>query len=91
MKRRVVLCRALDRPNRWKANTGAEFLEAVLEAFRTKPCEEKAIAETTLGPRCKRHLEEFKEAMADPNTIINVVAGKAKTPKEIAAMIKFIQ
>jgi hypothetical protein len=87
-------CRAV--PHQRKSKNGAEFLVAMIRSFRAPLCEEEAIAETTLGPRCARHLEEFKAAMADPNTLGNVLAAKGheprgRTPKEIDAMIRFIQ
>lgn len=91
----MMKCRAADHPKS-KAKDGAEFLVAMIQSFRAPLCEEKAVAETVLGPRCSRHLEEFRAAMADQNTLGNVLAAKGgeprgRTPKEIDAMIRFLQ
>jgi len=88
-------CRAVDRPRK-PAENGAEFLVAMVRSFKAPLCEENAIAETVLGPRCTRHLEEFKAAMSDPNTAVNVLAAKGKeprgrTPQEIDTMIRYLQ
>lgn len=80
-------CRSIDREKK-PIEDGGGLLLAFLAGLRAPLCEEDAVAETLLGPKCARHLDEFRAAMADPNAAINVIAGKAPTAEQIEAMIR---
>jgi hypothetical protein len=51
-------------------------------------CGKPAIYSTPLGYRCAVCIELFKTAARSPNTLANVMAGRARTEEEIEAMIK---
>ena len=80
-------CRSVDR-QKSPVETGGGLLLAFIASFRAPLCEEEAVAETTLGPKCAKHLDEFRAAMADPHAMINVLAGHVPTPEQIEAMIR---
>jgi len=51
-------------------------------------CGKPAIYSTPLGYRCAACIELFKASARNPNTLANVIAGRARTEEEIEAMIK---
>jgi len=54
-------------------------------------CQAAATHETLMGPRCAKHAEEFKQALRDPRTLGNVMAGRARTEDEIALLVRELQ
>jgi len=41
-----------------------------------------------MGPRCPRHAEELKRALRDPNSIANMLLGRARTEEEIDHFVR---
>lgn len=56
-----------------------------------KLCQEPATHMSIMGRRCRKHAEEMRSALADPATVGNVIAGRARTAEEIAAMVVELQ
>lgn len=51
-------------------------------------CQEPATHETVMGRRCARHAEELRQALRDPRTLGNILAGdRARTEEEIARLV----
>jgi hypothetical protein len=50
-------------------------------------CGRPATWRTTFGPRCDAHAELLRKAMADPNTMMSIIAGRPRTAAEIADLI----
>jgi hypothetical protein len=51
-------------------------------------CQEPATHATALGRRCTRHAEAYRDALRNPRTLGNVIAGgRARTEEEIARMV----
>jgi len=50
-------------------------------------CQAPATHATVLGRRCTACTEELRRAMRDPNTVVNVVVGRARTEEEIARLV----
>jgi hypothetical protein len=51
-------------------------------------CGKQALYATLLGDRCAEHIEAFRAAARNPNTLINVLAGKVPTAEEIEKKIR---
>lgn len=45
-------------------------------------CQEPATHATVLGRRCAHHAEELRQALRDPNTLINVLGRKGACTEE---------
>ena len=51
-------------------------------------CQDVATHDTVMGRRCARHAEECREALRNPRTLGNVLAGgRARTDEEIARLV----
>jgi len=72
------------------ADSAEGLLRNIITRLRTPLCEEPAVANTKLGYKCQKHLDQFRLDMADPHTLFNVLAGRARTSAEIEAMIRFL-
>lgn len=66
------------------------LLRSIITRLRTPLCGEPAVANTKLGYKCQKHLDQFRLDMANPHTLFNVMAGRARTAAEIEAMIRLI-
>lgn len=66
------------------------WLQSLVQSLRNPICGEPAVADTILGLKCQKHLNKFREDMANPHTLWNVLAGRVRTKAEIEAMIHFL-
>jgi hypothetical protein len=53
-----------------------------------EPCGDLATHMFSGKPLCPKHAELFREALRSPDSLGNVVAGRARTEDEIAAMVE---
>lgn len=51
-------------------------------------CDKPATHASILGPRCDNCAESLRGVMRDPNTVLNVVHGRARTEDEISKLVK---
>lgn len=70
---------------RWKISCEAQADRKVLGGPR---CGKTATYSTPLGYRCTECADHMRADARNPNTLINVIAGRARTEEEIEAMIK---
>jgi len=53
-------------------------------------CNEPATHESISGDRCDACAEKLRQAMRNPNTVMNMLAGGARTEAQIARMVRVI-
>ena len=71
---------------------GEWLLETARHMMRYEPCNEPA-THTAYGgdkPLCPKHAEEMRAALRSPDSLGNVMAGRARTEEEIAGMVREI-
>jgi hypothetical protein len=83
-------CTAVAGSQSKKAESAEGWIAGLVKRLHEPLCEEPAVANTTLGYKCQKHLDQFRLDMADPHTLFNVLAGRARTASEIEAMIHFL-
>lgn len=50
-------------------------------------CQESSTHTTYVGRRCARHAEEMRQALRNPNVLVNVLKGRVHTEEEISRLI----
>lgn len=83
-------CRANRHPMPSKElSPAAWLLETGRHMANYEPCGKPAthLAYARTKPLCEEHAREMREALASPDALGNVIAGRARTPEEISRMV----